>query len=52
MPDRTSSSIIPVHTVLELIRISDMSVVRVLPSADDEVNTAGFHPFAVPPPKT
>eukprot|EP00873_Tetraselmis_striata_P042308 jgi/Tetstr1/462572/TSEL_007558.t1 len=39
-------SIIPVHTILEVYRVSDMSLVRVLPSADDEVNVAAFHPLA------
>ena len=35
------------HTVLEVYRVADMSVMRVLPSADDEVNAAAFHPFEV-----
>jgi len=38
-------SIIPVHTILEVYRVSDMSLVRVLPSAEDEVNVAAFHPM-------
>mmetsp|Transcript_7806 Transcript_7806/g.18684 ORF Transcript_7806/g.18684 Transcript_7806/m.18684 type:complete len:729 (+) Transcript_7806:188-2374(+) len=38
-------SIIPVHTILEVYRVCDMSLVRVLPSAEDEVNVATFHPF-------
>ncbi|DBA94057.1 TPA: hypothetical protein ACH3X1_001705 [Trebouxia sp. C0004] len=45
VPDGTSS-IIPVHTILEVYRVSDMSLVRVLPSAEDEVNAAAFHPHA------
>mmetsp|Transcript_1199 Transcript_1199/g.3966 ORF Transcript_1199/g.3966 Transcript_1199/m.3966 type:complete len:415 (+) Transcript_1199:126-1370(+) len=39
-----SGSIIPVHTILEVYRVSDMELVRVLPSAEDEVNVACFHP--------
>ncbi|XP_010556869.1 PREDICTED: uncharacterized protein LOC104826055 [Tarenaya hassleriana] len=31
-------------TVLEIYRVSDMELVRVLPSAEDEVNVACFHP--------
>ncbi|EFH41654.1 transducin family protein [Arabidopsis lyrata subsp. lyrata] len=31
-------------TVLEIYRVSDMELVRVLPSSDDEVNVACFHP--------
>ncbi|KAK4769417.1 hypothetical protein SAY86_027567 [Trapa natans] len=36
----------PVYTILEVYRISDMTLVRVLPSAEDEVNVACFHPLA------
>ncbi|XP_057424462.1 uncharacterized protein LOC130718039 isoform X3 [Lotus japonicus] len=36
---------LPIYTVLEVYRVSDMELVRVLPSADDEVNVACFHPF-------
>ncbi|KAL6217638.1 hypothetical protein ACLB2K_010855 [Fragaria x ananassa] len=39
-------STVPIYTVLEIYRVSDMELVRVLPSADDEVNVACFHPFA------
>ncbi|XP_006660508.1 uncharacterized protein LOC102702593 [Oryza brachyantha] len=35
---------IPVYTVLEVYRVSDMELVRVIPSAEDEVNVACFHP--------
>ncbi|XP_024533598.1 uncharacterized protein LOC9636947 [Selaginella moellendorffii] len=35
---------IPVYTILEIYRISDLKLVRVLPSAEDEVNVACFHP--------
>ncbi|TYI74093.1 hypothetical protein E1A91_D07G176300v1 [Gossypium mustelinum] len=35
----------PIYTVLEVYRVSDMELVRVLPSAEDEVNVACFHPF-------
>lgn len=40
---KTTSTI---YTVIEVYRVSDMELVRVLPSADDEVNVACFHPFA------
>ncbi|XVE81972.1 hypothetical protein DITRI_Ditri15bG0109500 [Diplodiscus trichospermus] len=33
-----------VYTILEVYRVSDMELVRVLPSAEDEVNVACFHP--------
>ena len=39
-------SCITVHTMLEVYRIADMGLVRVLPSAEDEVNVACFHPAA------
>ncbi|AQK42976.1 Protein RAE1 [Zea mays] len=38
---------VPVYTILEVVmvyRVSDMELVRVLPSAEDEVNVACFHP--------
>lgn len=35
---------VPIYTILEVYRISDMELVKVLPSADDEVNVACFHP--------
>ena len=34
----------PVHTILEVYRVADMGLVRVIPSAEDEVNAATFHP--------
>ncbi|KAB1208654.1 hypothetical protein CJ030_MR6G006535 [Morella rubra] len=37
---------LPIYTVLEVYRVSDMELVGVLPSAEDEVNVACFHPFA------
>ncbi|KAJ7972566.1 Transducin/WD-40 repeat family protein [Quillaja saponaria] len=37
---------LPIYTVLEVYRVSDMELVRVLPSSEDEVNVACFHPFA------
>ncbi|TVU11197.1 hypothetical protein EJB05_44768, partial [Eragrostis curvula] len=37
-------TIVPVYSVLEVYRVSDMELVRVLPSASDEVNVACFHP--------
>eukprot|EP00271_Cylindrocystis_brebissonii_P019705 TRINITY_DN615_c1_g1_i8.p1 TRINITY_DN615_c1_g1~~TRINITY_DN615_c1_g1_i8.p1 ORF type:complete len:1839 (-),score=323.05 TRINITY_DN615_c1_g1_i8:425-5941(-) len=38
------TSIVPVYTILEVYRVADMALVRVLPSAEDEVNVACFHP--------
>ncbi|VFQ63288.1 unnamed protein product [Cuscuta campestris] len=35
---------ISVYTILEVYRVSDMELVRVLPSSEDEVNVACFHP--------
>ncbi|CAI9288402.1 unnamed protein product [Lactuca saligna] len=35
-----------IYTVLEVYRVSDMELVSVLPSAEDEVNVACFHPLA------
>ncbi|XP_074307080.1 uncharacterized protein LOC141642252 [Silene latifolia] len=35
-----------IYTILEVYRVSDMELVRVLPSAEDEVNVACFHPDA------
>ncbi|PSR98346.1 Activating molecule in BECN1-regulated autophagy protein [Actinidia chinensis var. chinensis] len=35
---------IPIYTILEIYRVSDMELVTVLPSAEDEVNVACFHP--------
>lgn len=35
---------VPVYTVLEVYRVSDMELVRVLPSVGEEVNVACFHP--------
>ncbi|GFP81962.1 activating molecule in becn1-regulated autophagy protein 1 [Phtheirospermum japonicum] len=35
---------VSIYTILEIYRVSDMELVRVLPSADDEVNVASFHP--------
>jgi activator-of-BECN1-regulated-autophagy protein 1 len=44
------SSVIPVHTIMEVYRVGRaMQLVRVLPSAQDEVNAAAFHPFKVWP---
>ena len=37
---------VPVHTILEVYRVADMGLVRVIPSAEDEVNAATFHPHA------
>ncbi|XP_026447477.1 uncharacterized protein LOC113348003 [Papaver somniferum] len=35
----------PIYTILEVYRVSDMKLVRLLPSAEDEVNVACFHPL-------
>lgn len=35
----------PVYTILEVYRVSDMKLVGVLPSTEDEVNVACFHPL-------
>jgi activator-of-BECN1-regulated-autophagy protein 1 len=40
------SSCVVVHTVLEVYRASDMRLEYALPSAEDEVNVACFHPAA------
>lgn len=37
---------LPVYTVLEVYRVSDMELVSILPSVEDEVNIASFHPSA------
>ncbi|XP_076894779.1 uncharacterized protein LOC143547180 [Bidens hawaiensis] len=39
-------SSLSIYTVLEVYRASNMELVSVLPSAEDEVNVACFHPFA------
>jgi len=36
---------VPVYTILEVYRVSDMKLVGVLPSTEDEVNVACFHPL-------
>jgi activator-of-BECN1-regulated-autophagy protein 1 len=36
---------IPIYTILEIYKVSNMELVRVLPSAEDEVNVACFHPL-------
>ncbi|GJY36703.1 transducin/WD40 repeat family protein, partial [Tanacetum coccineum] len=44
--DINGDNSISVYTVLEVYRVSDMELVSVLPSAEDEVNVACFHPFS------
>jgi activator-of-BECN1-regulated-autophagy protein 1 len=39
------NSLIPVHTILEVVRTSDMTITRVLPSTEDEINAASWHPI-------
>ena len=42
------SSVLPYHTIVEVYRVAPhMPLMRVLPSAADEVNAALFHPFKV-----
>lgn len=44
------SSVLPYHTIVEVYRVAPhMPLMRVLPSAADEVNAALFHPFKVSP---
>ena len=44
------SSVVPYHTIVEVYRVAPhMPLMRVLPSAVDEVNAALFHPFKVSP---
>lgn len=38
-------SLMPLHTILEVVALKDMGLVRVLPSVEDEINAACFHPF-------
>nr|GEW38311.1 hypothetical protein [Tanacetum cinerariifolium] len=44
--DINGDNSLSVYTVLEVYRVSDMELVSVLPSAEDEVNVACFHPFS------
>ncbi|CAI9300753.1 unnamed protein product [Lactuca saligna] len=44
--DINGDASLSIYTVLEVYRVSDMEVVSVLPSAEDEVNVACFHPFS------
>lgn len=37
---------LPIYTVLEVYRVSNLELVSILPSAEDEVNVACFHPLA------
>eukprot|EP00884_Botryococcus_braunii_P014078 jgi/Botrbrau1/22671/Bobra.0132s0015.3 len=43
----TTSRVVPLHTVLEVYSVPDMRLVGVMPSAEDEVNAAAFHPRKV-----
>ncbi|KAG1654124.1 hypothetical protein FOA52_010056 [Chlamydomonas sp. UWO 241] len=38
-------SLVPAHTIIEVHRVEDLELVRMLPSLDDEVNVAAFHPI-------
>lgn len=38
-------ALIPLHTILEIFDLSGMQIVGVLPSSEDEINAACFHPF-------
>ncbi|XP_071738137.1 uncharacterized protein [Rutidosis leptorrhynchoides] len=44
--DINGDASLSIYTVLEVYRVSDMELVSVLPSAEDEVNVACFHPFS------
>ncbi|XP_024981179.1 uncharacterized protein LOC112517961 isoform X2 [Cynara cardunculus var. scolymus] len=44
--DINGETSLSIYTVLEVYRVSDMKLVSVLPSAEDEVNVACFHPFS------
>lgn len=37
-------TLMPLHTILEVVVVKDMSLMRVLPSVEDEINAACFHP--------
>ena len=45
--DSGSASVVPVHTIVEVYRVADLGLECVLPSAEDEVNAACFHPLEV-----
>ena len=40
-------TLVPIHTILEIYRVSDMRLVSVMPSGEDEVNAAAFSPLPV-----
>lgn len=40
-------SVKPLHTILELWRVEDLTLLRVLPEAMDEINTAAWNPIPV-----
>ncbi|KAK9067515.1 hypothetical protein SSX86_011626 [Deinandra increscens subsp. villosa] len=44
--DINGDTSLSIYTVLEVYRVSDMELVSVLPSAEDEVNVACFHPLS------
>ena len=39
-----NGTLTPLHTIMEVVSLADMSLLRVLPSTDDEINAACFHP--------
>lgn len=39
-------SVLPLHTIMEVFSVKDLSLVGVLPSGDDEINAAAFHPLS------
>lgn len=39
---------VELHTAMEVYSVPDLRLVAVVPSADDEVNAAAWHPFEVP----
>ncbi|CAI9267994.1 unnamed protein product [Lactuca saligna] len=44
--DTNGDASLSIYIVLEVYRVSDMEVVSVLPTAEDEMNVACFHPFS------
>ena len=45
--DASGHSVMPLHTILEVFRVQDLSLRCVIPSPTDEVNAAAFHPLLV-----
>eukprot|EP00210_Caulerpa_lentillifera_P007079 g6772.t1 len=43
--EMNESTVVQIHTLLELYSTKTLALVRVMPSREDEANTALFHPF-------